>query len=95
MEETPFEETWEGREKQENEEFFRLFSKHVNRMGRNDDSVVKAMANDHRTLQQNYMRFFMAFCKEMAKQEYSDLRNEASVELAKKILPLNKGLPFV
>ena len=49
--------------------------------------AAKLMAKDHRTLQQNMMRFFMLFVEEMA-QNTSDLRNEDSVALAKAIMNL-------
>ena len=57
--------------------------------------MAERMADDHPTLQQNYMRFFMLFCEEMAKKTYTDARNEASVKMAKEIVKLNKGLPYI
>ncbi|MFY4731193.1 hypothetical protein [Nitrospira sp. BLG_2] len=80
---------------QEAKDFADQFSRFVNGMGRRDRVVAELMAKDHPTLQQNYMRFFMLYCEEMAKQKYTDLRNEASVNLAKEIVKLNKGLPYV
>jgi len=80
---------------EEAKEFADKFSRFVNGMGRRDDAVVKMMANDHPTLQQNYMRFFLLFCEEMTKKTYADARNEASVKLAKEVVKLNKGLPYI
>lgn len=88
-------EDWEKKLHDEAEEFARTFSKFVNRMGNNKEEVIRRMVNDHPTLQQNYMRFFIEFCQEMAKKEYTDARNEASVKLAREILKLNTGLPYV
>ncbi len=68
------------------EEFAKQFSSFVNSysLDANEYAVAK-MVRDHRTLQQNMMRFVMLFITEMAKNG-SDLRNEDSVELAKKIV---------
>ncbi len=76
-------------------EFAAQFSSFVNGSSSLSEKVAEAMARDHPTLQQGYMRFFMLFCEKMAAQKWTDLRNEASVKLAKSILPLNKGLPLI
>lgn len=47
--------------------------------------VAKSLMNAHRTNQQCVMRFCMAFIEEMAEQRH-DLRNQASVEVARKIV---------
>lgn len=47
--------------------------------------VAKALMNAHRTNQQCIMRFCMAFIEEMAAQSF-DLRNQASVEVARKVV---------
>jgi hypothetical protein len=82
-------------QEKEAKDFAYQLSSFVNGMGRRDRVVVEVMANDHPTLQQNFMRFFIAFCEEMAKKNYSDGRNVASVNLAKEIIKLNTGLPYV
>lgn len=57
--------------------------------------VVKLMASDHRTHQQSFMRFFTAFCEEMAKNS-TDARNENSVKLAKEVIASkNACLPYI
>jgi len=62
-------------------------SSYVNGFGMSrPQELAEAMGNDHPTLQQGKMRLFVAFVREMAKIEYPDARNEASVELAKKLV---------
>ena len=58
-------------------------SNFVNRYG-TDGSIYLAelMANDHPTLQQAKMRLFVWFVRDMARKQYTDARNEASVNLA-------------
>jgi len=79
--------------------FGRAISSFVNNM--DDDPQIEAaqiMARDHRTLQQNTMRFFMMFVAEMALQEHTDARNDASVRLAKKIMEIperDRALPYI
>ena len=73
-------------------------SRFVNPMSHNNQIAAVAITNLHRTLQQNVMRLFMECCGEWAKQEQAgryDLRNEATVKLAAKIVKLNEGLPYV
>lgn len=73
------------------QEFFEHFSRFVNNMNRDSQGVaVEMMLRDHRTLQQNYMRFFMRFVAGMATQE-SDFRNESAVKMAKAILAGDAG----
>ncbi len=68
------------------EEFAQLFSTFCNVMNNGPKTVaIDKMIRDHRTIQQNMMRFCLAFIARMAEQR-SDLRNEASVELAKQIM---------
>lgn len=50
-------------------------------------TAVVEMLEDHRSLQQATMRFFMTFVTGMAGNGH-DLRNEASVNLAKAIMAL-------
>jgi len=65
-------------------------SKFVNGAGGSDmQKAVDVLAGQHRTLQQCTMKFFMMFIERMAGNT-SDLRNEASVALAKKIVEATK-----
>jgi len=55
------------------------------------------MLRDHRSIQQATMRFFMEFVEGMA-ESGSDLRNQASVDLAKEIMKIDskkRVLPFI
>lgn len=82
------------------EEIAELVCDHVNTFVR-DDSFVKTMARKHRTLQQSFTRLCIEWFEELAmrtEDEY-DLRNQASVELAKlfveKIPPEKRTLPYI
>jgi hypothetical protein len=71
----------------------------INRMGSRElqDEITSALANNHRTLQQNTMKFFMEFVAKMS-QNRTDLRNEASVNLAKQIMAIperDRILPYI
>jgi hypothetical protein len=77
-----------------------LISEYVNRYSGDRDKLAVALASDHPTLQQNFMRTVVVpFLREMAEKPYVDLRNEGSHELAKllvKAMDENPiGLPFV
>lgn len=63
---------------------YKIISQQCNYMGTNLIEVGKLLANDHPTLQQNFMRIVIGFIEEQATKEYSDLRNEATVEQCKK-----------
>jgi len=68
------------------EEFANAFSNFCNVMAQAPKAVaIDKMLRDHRSIQQNMMRFCMAFIARMADQS-SDLRNEASVKLANEIM---------
>jgi len=77
-------------------EFAAAFSSFINGQGTAEQTeAVECMLRDHRTLQQSTMRFCMQYIKGMAGNG-SDLRNEASVELAKKITVMHTdGLPLI
>lgn len=70
----------------------------VNELGFDEKAFAFALSNQHRTLQQNMMRAFLAFARQLA-DDYSngnfDLRNEASCKLALEISKLDLGLPFI
>jgi len=63
--------------------------------------MLSAFMRNHRTLQQNTVRMFVAMMCHWAKlveQEpnwFVDLRNEASAEFAKKLLKDAPGFPFI
>jgi hypothetical protein len=86
-----------GMENKNGEEMAMAFLKFINNMGVDEEGFVKELCDSHRTLQQSVMRIFIRFVREMAKKEegFYDLRNEASVELAREIMKLNTGLPFI
>jgi hypothetical protein len=60
------------------------------------ESLIDHILRDHRTNQQNVMRFVFAFIEAMAEQQH-DLRNEASVSLAKQIIDKieDRHLPYI
>ena len=73
-------------------------SNSVNEMGFDYETFAQVLGSDHRTLQQNTMRAFMAFCKELAnhdEEEFYDARNEASCKLATEIVKLPNYLPHI
>ena len=73
-------------EHEERHEFARQFvSDMVNDCGFEDDELAKAMANQHPTLQQNFMRFVVKFLRLMADKPIYDLRNRNSVLAATKL----------
>lgn len=80
------------------EDFADVFSNFCNSMSREPKThAVAKMLRDHRSIQQNMMRFFMEFVEGMAKNG-SDGRNEASVELAKAIMEIDarkRALPRI
>jgi dGTP triphosphohydrolase len=80
-------------------EFADLFSQLVNSSSRKTrDAAIGKMLRDHRTLQQGMMRFVMDYIEGMAEKQHFDLRNEASVKLAKAIMELPsdiRSLPLI
>jgi hypothetical protein len=72
--------------------------RYLNRGGR-PEMVAAALASDHPTLQQYFMRVAVAFMREMAAKTYVDARNEASHAAAKVALEAwdkeNKGGPYL
>lgn len=87
------------KENNDRHEFFRKqVEKMVNDFGFQDEELAQAMATDHPTLQQSFMRMVTQFIEKMADKTYYDGRNKASVELAKKLKPIieeNRGLPCI
>ena len=59
---------------------------------------VERMGRSHRTLQQGFSRLCILWFAQLAeagKARQFDLRNEASVKLAAKIMELNTALPLI
>lgn len=85
---------WEDRH-----QFCRDFvSNMVNDFGFEDDELAEKMANEHPTLQQNFMRLCRKFIVKMSQKTYYDDRNESSVKMAKKMVEAIKedsSLPFI
>ena len=80
------------------------FLRQQDKMGGEDkvqDALQSVLNQQHRTLQQNFMRQIIIpsirIFAEKDKNNYKDLRNEASCELATKLLPMveNAPLPFI
>ena len=88
-----------GREDNANDFKARNISDIINDCLLDEAYVAKRLADEHPTLQQNFMRICRNFIKMMAEKTYYDGRNEASVEMAKKIVENweenEPSLPFV
>jgi hypothetical protein len=81
-------------------EFSAQFSQFVNSSGcKTMLEQARASVRDHLTLVQSKMRFCMLYIEEVARAPYTDLRNEASVKLAKKIMAAtdecDRALPLI
>ena len=72
--------------KSEAEQVALIISDFVNNMGVDEKTFCETMAREHRTLQQSFTRLCMKWIQTLARQEYFDARNEASVNLAKEIV---------
>jgi len=63
------------------------------------DELVEELLRQHRTLQQCFSRFCLRWFERVAEATHGfDLRNEASVELAKEIMKIDlrkRALPFI
>lgn len=66
---------------------------YVNNLTFDEESFVSTICSAHRTLQQSTMRLFITTICKMAEND-TDARNEASVELAKKIAEMAKEHPL-
>ena len=60
--------------------------KAVNQIGFDEKAFAEAICSDHRTLQQIAMRAFCACIKRWSAEEYSDARNQRTVEISKRIV---------
>ncbi len=73
-------------------------SRLLNTYGSQERKVfLEEMSRDHRSLQQSFTRLCVDWLQKLAATESFDLRNQASVELAKELKPLldSKPLPFI
>jgi hypothetical protein len=63
-------------------------AKFTNRMGFSTESFIVTMAREHRTLQQSFTGICLSWLWHLSQLEenYYDLRNEASVKIAKELL---------
>jgi hypothetical protein len=59
------------------------------------DKMFEEFRRDHNTLQQNQIRILRAFITRVSQIEYTDMRNEGSVEWAKKVSKIDTHLPFI
>lgn len=71
---------------EKNTEMFKEIFNYVNHMNYDKHFIIKAVENQHRTLQQSFMGDVIIFLKDYAQTKYFDARNEASVEFAKKFV---------
>ena len=85
----------EDQANKEEKELCTLITKYVNQMGNSPEVLARLLAKTHPTLQQSIMRLFLLYCDEIALKPYYDARNEASGDLAKKVVALNVCLPFI
>lgn len=69
----------------------------LNCFGFNQAEFNEQMMQEHRTLQQSFMRLIRDYCKYVAEQpDYMfDGRNEASQEFAEKVAEIEIGLPMI
>lgn len=65
----------------------------VNGFGCDSEGVAETVARSHKTLQQSTMRLMMTIIRRLA-QNSTDDRNEATVQLAKKITEIAKDYPL-
>lgn len=81
------------------EEMYQQLSDIANRSGmRGGKEILELLSNDHNTIQQNFTRMCVQWFEILAeKEKYIDLRNEASIKLAKEFVSKieNRYLPYV
>ena len=59
------------------------------------EGIVEGLTSCHRTLQQSFMRCFVAAMKEYGDTPFRDARNDASVDFARKIAEMEEHFPFI
>lgn len=60
-----------------------------------EEGMLNALLDEHRTLQQSFFRVLHNVLEQYADTKYYDLRNEASVEYAKKVRELDHYFPLI
>lgn len=84
---------------QDRHPFYRdMVSEMINDCSFEDDELAEKMANEHPTLQQNFMRLCRKFIVRMSKKTIYDDRNRNSVVMAKRMVDAIKEescLPFI
>ena len=78
------------------EEALKVIFKELNTIGKSNvgETLAAHLQSEHRTLQQNFFREFMA-AMYIYKDGGSDLRNEQSVKLAKMLADMDYYFPYV
>lgn len=75
------------------------FSDLVNNIAFDYNDAGKVLAehfsHQHRTLQQIMLAVLASFLKEISKTEFTDLRNEASINWTKEVAKIPANFPFV
>lgn len=75
------------------EELAETITDFVNNFGCDHEAFIKALFNDHRTLQQSTIRLFLQVIEAAAKEEYrTDLRNEGAKKTCQEIMEAFKNL---
>lgn len=76
------------REEKEAKDLAEHITRYVNTFSDNLPKFIEAMGHEHRTLQQNFTRLCFEWLKHLASlpENWYDLRNEASVKMARKIV---------
>ena len=64
-------------------EITKAMSIYAANFGCKDKMFAKYLADDHPTIQQSFVRLFVAFLREMANKKYTDDRNKRAVNAAK------------
>lgn len=64
---------------------------------RSCSDFAREFSREHRTIAQNFTRLCVSWLEELAKQTNYDMRNEASVKLAKEFVAKieERGLPYI
>ena len=81
----------------EGQEVARAVSKLLNNYNSTERKVfIDEMSRDHRSLQQSFTRLCVDWLRNLAEREEGrfDLRNEASVKLAREVLPILDRSPL-
>ena len=81
----------------EEKELAKAIANALNSFGFNHNEFNQQMMQEHRTLQQSFMRLIRNYCVYVSEQpDYMfDGRNEAAREFAKKVAEIEIGLPMV